>query len=335
MAEIEGLLSQNRQMLAFEPMDMGALLGGASGGQTLAGVVSCNLSGPRRIKAGAARDHVLGIKGVSGRGELFKSGGRVVKNVTGYDLSKLLTGSYGTLAALTEVTVKVLPAPEKTRTILAFGTTATAGCRALTEAAGSPHEVAGLAWLPAAAAARSEVSYVRDAGTSVAAVRIEGPGPSVEHRCKALRELLGRHGQVEELHSMNSASLWREVRDVASLLPVDGRAVWRVSVAPTAGPQVLAQVEAGMDVDALFDWAGGLLWLSVPEAGDAGAAAIRGAVGRDGHATLVRAPEQVRARVPVFQPQPTALAALSRRVKQAFDPLGLLNPGRMYGGGES
>jgi glycolate oxidase FAD binding subunit len=333
LREIEGLLAQNRQMLAFEPPDYGELYGGAAGQQTLGGIVACNLAGPRRIKIGAARDHVLGVKGVSGRAEAFKSGGQVVKNVTGYDLSKLMTGSYGTLAALTEVTVKVLPVGEKLRTVLVFGLDPEPAVKAMAAAAGSPHEVSALAHLPVTVAGRSSVSYIRDAGAPVTAVRVEGPAPSVEHRTAALKEALAGFGPVEELHSTNTIALWSEVRDVAPLLPGEGRALWRLSVAPMAAPGALMQIQRSIAAEALFDWAGGLVWLAVQDEHDAGAAIIRNAIGAGGHAALIRAAAATRTAVPVFQPQAAALAALSQRVKNAFDPLDILNPGRMYGPG--
>lgn len=331
VAEIETTLAERRQMLAFEPMDLGPLLGAAAGAGSIGGVFACNLAGPRRIKAGAARDHLLGFSAVSGRAEVFKSGGRVVKNVTGYDLSKLVAGSHGTLAALTDLTFKVMPAPEKTRSVLVFGLDAERARAAMSAALGSPHEVSGAAHLPAAAAARSAVGYVARAGAAVTALRVEGPGPSVEHRCAALREQLGAYGAVEELHSMNSATLWREIRDVAAFLPIANRAIWRVSVAPTAGPAVAAALP---EAEVLFDWGGGLAWLSAPAANDGGAAVLRAAVAASGggHATLIAGPGELRARISVFEPQPTELAALTRRVKDAFDPRRILNPGRMYAG---
>ena len=329
MAEIEGLLSQNRQQLAFEPADLGELYGGEPGKQTLGGVLAANLSGPRRLKAGAARDHFLGFKAVSGRGEEVKSGGRVVKNVTGYDLCKLMAGSHGTFAAMTEVTVKVLPAPEKSWTVLAYGLDDETAVRALSAAGGSPHEVAALAHLPAAVAARSAVGYVKDAGRAVTAIRVEGPGPSVEYRTAALKQMLAGQAELEELHSHNSRSFWREVRDVAALLPQPEHAVWKLSVAPMDGPAVLARLRDKLDCEAYYDWAGGLIWLSLPEGEDAEAGTVRGALDGGGHATLMRASEAVRASVPVFQPQPEGLAGLGRRLKEAFDPEHILNRGRM------
>ena len=355
LATIEAALEAERQMLAFEPADYGPLLrasggadlrapggadlrapGGADlrapGGATLGGALACNLSGPRRIKAGAARDHFLGMHAVSGRGERFKAGGRVVKNVTGYDVCKLLAGSYGTLALMHEVTVKVLPASERTRTVLVFGLEPAAALDALGAALGSAHEVSGAAHMPAEIAARSAVSYVAGAGAAVSAVRVEGFPASVEARCEALRALLGPFGAVEELHSKNSATLWREIRDVRAFAD-DGRPLWRLSVPPASGAAAAACVAEAADVRALFDWGGGLLWLAVDGAPDAGEVPVRAAaMAVGGHATLVRADAPTRAARAVFQPQATGLAALTARIKRAFDPTGVLNPGRMYAG---
>ena len=339
LAAIEAALEAQRQMLAFEPPDYAPLLGAngsdglrAPAGATLGGTLACNLSGPRRIKAGAARDHFLGVHAVSGRGEPFKAGGRVVKNVTGYDVCKLLTGSYGTLAVMHEVTVKVLPAPERTRTVLVFGLEPAAALEALGAALGSAHEVSGAAHMPAEVAARSQVSYVAGAGAAVSAVRVEGFPASVGARCAALRELLGRFGAVEELHSKNSAMLWREIRDVRAFAD-DERPLWRLSVPPASGALAMAQAAAKADVCALFDWGGGLVWLAVDGADDGGEAAARAAAAAaGGHATLVRADAPTRAARTVFQPQAAGLAALTARIKRAFDPAGVLNPGRMYAG---
>ena len=339
LAAIEAATQAERQILAFEPADYTPLLRadgggtpGADGGGTLGGALACNLSGPRRIKAGAARDHFLGVHAVSGRGERFKAGGRVVKNVTGYDVCKLLAGSYGTLAVMHEVTVKVLPAPERTRTVLLFGLEPAAALDALGAALGSAHEVSGAAHMPAGVAVRSAVSYVAGAGAAVSAVRVEGFPASVEARCAALRALLGRFGPVEELHSANSATLWREIRDVRAFAEDEGP-LWRLSVPPASGAAAAAHVADAADVRALFDWGGGLVWLAVDGAEDAGEAAVRAAArAAGGHATLVRAEAPMRAARAVFQPQTTGLAALSARIKRAFDPAGVLNPGRMYAG---
>ena len=326
LSEIEALLAAKNQMLAFEPPHWDRLLASDNVG-TLGGTIACNLAGPRRIKSGSARDHFLGVVAVSGRGEIFKAGGKVVKNVTGYDLCKLLAGSFGTLAAMEEVTVKVLPAPAKTRTVLLFGLDASAAVGALTDALNSPYEVSGAAYLPRAAAARSHVDHVRRAEASVAAIRVEGTPISVDARTQALRRQFGGRCPVEELHTSNSTQLWSEIRDVAPLLSDTAKAMWRVSAPPTGGPAIAAAVGG----DYMLDWGGGLVWLATEAAGDAGAIKVRAAVRAvGGHALLVRAAPSVRAAVPVFEPPEPAVAALSARVKQGFDPLRVLNPGRMY-----
>ena len=337
MAEIEAALAERNQQLAFEPGNLSPLLGGSgSAGNvsgTLGGIVACNLAGPRRIKVGAARDHLLGFHAVSGRGEAFKSGGRVVKNVTGFDLSKLITGSFGTLAVMTDVTVRALPVPEKTRTVLLFGCDDNTAVRAMTAALQTAYEVAGAAHLPANVAGTSDVSLVAAAGGPVTAVRVEGPGPSVEFRCGALRDLMAPFGEVEELHSANSLALWREVRDVAYFVGAGERQVWRLSVPPADGARVASQVLAAIEGHVYYDWGGGLVWLALAPNADAGHDAVRAAISATGgHATLIRAEDAVRAKVPVFQPQPGPLAALTRRIKAGFDPRGVLNPGRMYEG---
>jgi glycolate oxidase FAD binding subunit len=332
MSEIEAALAEKRQHLAFEPPDYGDLYAGDDGPEkptgSIGGVIATNLSGPRRLVAGAARDHFLGFSGVNGRGEIFKGGGQVVKNVTGYDLPKLMAGSFGTLALLGEVTVKTLPKPEKTRTVLFHGLDAVAGNRAMTEVLGGNCEVSAAAYLPETLALRSKAELVGGKG-SVTAFRLEGSGPSVEHRCAALRKLAT--GETEELHSKNSASFWREVRDVAAFVDRDA-VLWRISVPPAEG----AAVAGGFSIDFsgcnyFFDWGGGLIWLALPATAGANAEKVRAALKPcGGHATLVRAPEAERLKYPVFEIEGSL--DLMRRVKQAFDPDALLNPGRMVEG---
>ncbi len=315
MREVEALLAQRNQMLAFEPPDMGPLLGRAPGQGTLVGAVMGNLAGSRRLSAGAARDHLLGFSGVNGRGEAFKSGGRVMKNVTGYDLSKVLAGSWGTLAVLDEVSVKVLPAPDQTATLMLLGLDDAAAVRAMCAAMGSPHEVSGAAHV---------------AGRT--ALRLEGVAPSVEARLKGLRELMKDAGaRMEELGTLESRAFWREVRDVVPLKAAPDAVVWKISCPPTEGPAILKRIKAERPaVQAFYDWSGGMIWLALPPSTDADHTIVRGALGATGgHATLICAPEAVRAAVAVFQPQSPALAALAARVKESFDPKGLFNPGRM------
>jgi len=322
IAEVETALDDANQMLAFEPWSPKYMYGCEGG--TVGGVFAANLSGPRRPLVGAARDHMLGFQAISGRGERFKSGGRVVKNVTGFDLTKLMAGSMGTLGAMTEVSFKVLPKPEKSRTVLLIG--ATFAHRAMIAAQCSSYEVSAVAHLPRNIAQRSAVDYVKNAGRDVTAVRIEGPAPSVTVRCQALRDVLAPLGvSVEELHSSNTQTLWAEIRDLSYF--TDKKQIWRLSVTPSEG-QALAEALAG---EYILDWAGGLIWLALDPSDDAQAFRVRGAF-TNGHATCMRAADDVRAKIDVFQPHAAALAALDGRVRAGFDPHGLLNPGRMGGG---
>ncbi len=334
IAEVRTALDEHDQILGFDPPDYSALLGGRGSG-TLGGVIATNLSGPGRIKVGAARDHLLGFSGVSGRGETFKSGGRVVKNVTGYDLGKVMAGSFGTLAALEEVSVKVMPKPEKVRTVVLLGLDEAAALAALRDCANSTFEPSGLAHLPEDTAADSTVSYVAQAKTSVTAIRLEGPTASVLDRAAKLRTLHEERSASEELHGHNSSAFWSEVRDVLPFTrnALAGFQVWRLSVPPAAATEVAAKLRQGPKGACYFDWAGGLIWLAIEPRGDAAHESVRAAIRETGgHATLVRAAEDIRARVPVFQPEPPPLAALTMRLKEAFDPRRVLNPGRMYQG---
>lgn len=335
--EIETALAAAGQMLSFEPPDWGALLGlpaSAARRRTLGGVLACNLSGPRRIKAGAARDHFLGFRGVSGRGEVFKAGGKVVKNVTGYDLCKLIAGSYGTLAALEEVTIKVLPRPETVSTVLLCGLDAAAAGRRLGQALASPHEVSGAVYI--GDSSMLGLPFV-SGPTGVTALRLEGPAPSVVFRRDRLLAELASDCETNVLDDKASAVFWQVVRDVRPLADLADRVIWRVSVAPARGAELGEVIARSLDTKWYLDWAGGLVWLAVAGAHDGGAAviraAIRGGEGRGtGHATLIKGSPELRRSIPVFEPQPAALASLAKRIKEGFDPRRILNPGRMVEG---
>ena len=319
LAVIEAELAGRGQALTFEPPDWRGLLGSA-GDQTIGGVTAGNLSGPRRIAAGAARDNLIGVRFVNGRGEAIKSGGRVMKNVTGLDLARLLAGSWGTLGFLTEVTFKVLPRAERTTTLILHGLDGAAASAAMSQALSSPYEVTGAAYLPGAAG---------EAGRTC--LRLEGFSFSVDYRAGELRRLFrGRESEIVDGEA--ASSLWRDVRDVAALGPGDD-AVWRISTAPTKGHDVAEAIARLLPARWFSDWGGGLVWLACPAVGDAGAAIVREAIRPfGGHATLIRAPAALRAATDVFQPQAEPLRLLSARVKTALDPHGLFSPGRMHPG---
>jgi glycolate oxidase FAD binding subunit len=298
VAEIEGVLAAERQRLAFEVPDMRGLMGRA-GASTIGGVVAVNASGPRRIQAGACRDSLLGVRFVDGRGEVIKNGGRVMKNVTGYDLVKLMAGSQGTLGVLTEVSFRVQAIPEAEATLVVPVADAAAGVAVLSRALGSPYDVTGAAY------------------DGRALVRIEGMAGSVTYRAQALQALIG--GEIVTVAA--SAALWRAVRDVQPLQGVTG-AIWRISVKPTDGPVVLATLGA---VPHLLDWGGGLLWVALPD-DRAAALALRDTVNRlGGHATRLRG----IAGVPDVHPEAAPVAALTQALRHQFDPKGLFNPGQL------
>jgi glycolate oxidase FAD binding subunit len=332
--EIEALVAEKRQALAFEPMDYGPLLGGEAGAATIGGVIAANLSGPRRIKSGAARDHFLGFSAVSGRGETFKSGGRVVKNVTGYDLCKLMAGSWGTLAAMTDVTIKTLPKAETEQTILVLGGNAAVAGKLMATAMGSYGDVSAAAHLPAAVAA--EVAETASARSAVTALRLEGVTPSVAQRKSLLDNLLAPFGALASLDEASSRALWRAIRDVTPFAAKGGRGdadIWRISTAPARGAEIGGTLADKAGGEILYDWAGGLVWAALPRSDGAQAPLVCATVAAaGGHATLIRAPAAVRAKVDVFTPEPAPLAALTQRVRKGFDPQGVLNPGRMWAG---
>ncbi len=332
LASINAELEKNRQMLSFEPPDWRALLG-APGEATLGGVIACNLAGSRRVRAGSARDYVLGFSAVNGFGDIWKAGGKVVKNVTGYDMGKLQAGAYGTLSALTELTIKVMPKPETACTIVLRGLEDQSAIETLAKALNSPFEVSAAAHLPASAVRRSKAGVTAGQGAATA-LRLEGPRPSVAYRADALEKLVGRAARLDETETQ---AFWPEVGAVQPLLEQGPRIVWRLCPTPSMSPSVAQSIlKALPSAEFYFDWGGGLIWLSLDagQAGaDAGVAIVRGALKpAGGHATLIAAPEAIRASTPVFEPLEAAAAALTERVKRGFDPRGVLNPGRMYEG---
>lgn len=331
LCDVSALLDQQGQKLAFEPPDYGPLLGTVADLGTLGGIFSANLSGSSRVKSGAARDHLLGVSGFTGRAQTFQTGGRVMKNVTGYDLCKLIAGSYGTLAIATELTFKVLPKYNTVRTVLIYGADLPTAVACMREALSSVHDVAAAAFLPAEIAARIPIDYISDPGKSVVALKIEGPKPSATFRCDAMRKIMAPSGKIEELHSRNSSQFWSLTGNAAPFVG-ELAPLWRLSVPPANADRVIAAIKQ-QDMECLYfaDWAGGLIWLQlVSDLEDGGEAVIRGAVGAEGHATLIRGSETLRRHIAPFHPVSPTIAMLNRRIKDGFDPENILNPGRMY-----
>ncbi len=306
LAEVEAVLAEEGQRLPFEPSDMRALMG-TEGMPTIGGVVAANVSGPRRVQAGACRDSLIGVRFVDGRGDVIRSGGRVMKNVTGYDLVKLMAGSHGTLGVLTEVAFKVLPAAETVAQVEISGLSPARAVQVMAAALATPCEVSGAAWL---------------SGTGRVLLRLEGFEASVDYRTQNLRLALADYGRAEiRADSAQVADMWRELRDVQ---PFAGRAgdVWRVIVKPTDAPLAAEALEAE---EVILDWGGGLIWALMPEGTDARARLS----GIAGHARLVRAGPETRGRIPAFAPEPEPVAALGAGLRRRFDPRGILNPGLM------
>lgn len=319
LSEVEATLAEKNQRLAFEPPDWRALLG-TDGAPTIGAVAAGNLSGPRRIMVGAARDALIGVRFVNGRGEAVKNGGRVMKNVTGLDLVKTLAGSWGTLAILTEVTFKVLPIPQRTATLVYAGLDDGRAVAALSAALGSPYEVTGAAHMPG------------DGGGAGTLIRIEGFEASVRYRLGELRALLSDWGDPALVEDADGEALWRGVRDAAPLVQPAERAVWKISTAPSRGPALAAAIGEATEARWFYDWGGGLVWVATP-ADEAAATAVRAAArAHRGHATLVRAPADLRAAVDVFEPLTAPMMTLTRGLKASFDPKGIFEPGRMYAG---
>ena len=323
VAEIEALLGEKNQMLGFAPADWGPLFGSPESRATLAGIVATNACGSRKVKAGAVRDHVIGCRFVNGSGEAIKAGGRVIKNVTGFDLPKLMCGAFGTLGVLTELTMRVSPAPERVAGLVILDCAAETGLGVLRRAARLAVDASGLAYLPPQAMARSEVLDAD--GSGIALIRVEGSAPAVSEKLALLRREFADH-DLALLEADRTTAIFREIGDGSFFAGPEGD-IWRLCVPPSDANGAL------QDAGPAFwyaDWAGGLLWLEAP-ANEASAARLRGITNRfGGHATLMRAPCEARAQLSVFEPEAPARAALTRAVKAAFDPKHVLNPGRMF-----
>jgi glycolate oxidase FAD binding subunit len=334
VADVLSLIDSKNQQFAFEPINTSTLLGTPELG-TIGGMIGAGFAGPRRIKAGGARDHLLGAHAVSGFGDSFKAGGKVVKNVTGYDLCKLLAGSWGTLAVMTEVTLKVMPRPESERTLVLRALDDIAAVRAMTAALGSPFDVSGAAHVPNSAF-RSVRGALADLGSpqqAVTLLRLEGITASAVHRAAALATVLAPFGTAQIVEDAASAAIWSSVRDVhpfAAGGALGAWPVWRIVCPPASGGALGERLARDTGGDVIYDWGGGLIWAALPPKPDAQAGLVRARVNAvGGHATLVRASEQIRRNVEVFHPQPSGLASLSERVRHSFDPKSILNRGRM------
>ena len=308
LAEVEALVAAERQMLAFEPFDHAPIYGRPTGAATIGGTVAAGVAGSRRVTAGSARDHLLGFAGVSGRGKTFVAGAKVVKNVTGYDLPKLMAGSWGRIGAMTELTLKVLPSPRETVTLAAVGLGPRGAHAAMACALGSNADVSAAAHL----------------ARGITLLRLAGFAPSVEARCGALPGLLAGHCPLRRLDPAEAGLLWAEAMTGASL---PGALLWRVHLPPRQAPELIARL-AQLAIDWAMDWGGALVWIALDDTGQ-DVRTVAAALG--GEAMLVRAADPVRAQIPAIHPRPAGVAALEQRVRRAFDPMGVFATSRFLG----
>ncbi|MFD2204187.1 FAD-linked oxidase C-terminal domain-containing protein [Kiloniella antarctica] len=321
---------ENPGKINVDKTHIGIRNSGKSNSGTIGGAIACNLSGPRRIKAGAARDHFLGFSAVSGRGETFKSGGRVVKNVTGYDMMKLMAGSYGTLGVMSDITIKVLPAPNEEKTYLLHGLTDAEAMEAMKQALNSSCEISSAAHIPQPVAMTLKTLSSDQATTTF---RLEGHGPSVIYRADKLEGLLKDFGAGQLIDMGDSRTLWRDLRDGAPLAGNPDHAVWRISVPPKSGSAYIESLNLEPDARYFYDWGGGLIWLSLP--GGDNATRLRNNLENNaesitGHATLLMSPDGAQDQDVPNHPLGTGEHLLMRRVKENFDPKAILNPGRLF-----
>ncbi len=333
LADIEDLLARHNQQLAFEPIDIGPALGEQPNKGSIGAVFATNLSGSRRIFSGSARDHFLGMRAINGRGELFKSGGRVMKNVTGYDLCRALTGSWGTLAFMTEVTMKVLPINEESATLLFLGLPDDIAIDLMCDAMGTPFEVSAASHIHHSLTAGIAPAELADRKRSITALRLENFSRSVSYRKERLKDALRTYGEIETLDNESSCRFWSEMRSLR-FLQGNHTPVWRILTAPGNGARLVHSIQAHHpEARPVYDWSGGLIWLLMPALSDAGISEVRRAVGsHGGHATLIRGDQTIRSSVDVFHPLDSGPMRITQKLKKVFDPEGILNPGRMYQG---
>lgn len=329
--EVEAALGRRNQELAFEPADYSRILGPEALAASLGAIVAMNVSGPRRILRGAARDHLIGVRAVNGEGVPIKSGGRVMKNVTGVDLVRGLSGSWGTLAVLTELTFKVFAKAPENRTIIFLGLADEGAVGVMSAAMGTPYEVSGTIHLHGGFVERLSDRELAPEKTALTALRLEGMPRSLDYRTEKLRRTLAPFGDTYELDHARSRMFWSDIRSLSFLSADFERPLWRVAIAPSKAALIVRALSAFFEVKAAYEWSGGLLWLELPPSSDASVTEVRRVLAEfEADSMLMRAPRSVRSSVEVFHPLPLAKMNIVKALKSAFDPAGILNPGRMY-----
>jgi glycolate oxidase FAD binding subunit len=331
--DIEAALYKHNQELGFEPADYSRIYGPDPLAASVGAVAAMNISGPRRVLRGAARDHLLGVRAINGEGDTIKSGGRVMKNVTGVDLVRGLSGSWGTLAVFTELTFRVSPRSPECRTIVFLGLADEAATGVMSAAMGTPYEVSGTIHLQRPLVGRLHDSALAPANTAVTALRLEGGPQSLTYRVEKLRRELAPFGDTYELDAQRSQDFWADIRSLAFLSSDFERPLWRITTAPSKAALIVRALSAFFEVNAAYEWSGGLLWLELPPSSDASVTEVRRVLAEfEADSMLMRAPRSVRSSIEVFHPLPFTKMKVVKALKNAFDPLAVLNHGRMYAG---
>jgi len=331
--EIEHVLAEHDQHLSFEPMKLGYLYHGTDTSGTIGGVFMGNLSGPRRFRAGAARDHILGIKAVSGRGQAYKSGGMVIKNVTGYDMSKLLTGSWGTLSIVTELSFKVLPMAKYSQSICIVNQEPEAALSIIHDLAQSPYDINGLAFLPGFISKNCDLNIGFKTDSSLTLIRLEGSEASVKERVVTIQKLILSSLEVKYVSQENSIKIWEKIRDVSFFSATDSLAIiLKLSVPPSSGIDIIKVLDSSEHCNWYLDAAGGWIWVSLKEDdAEKMIRSIRKILSlHGGSAVLYSATDNIKKNAGIFSQMPKAVATLNRQIKENFDPKNILNPGRLY-----
>lgn len=320
LKEIEKALKKHSQRLAFEPMDHRAIFG-SKGEPTIGAIVAGNISGSRRIIAGGCRDSLIGVRFINGNGEIIKNGGRVMKNVTGLDLVKLMAGSFGTLGVISEVSFKLLPVAQRKVSLEIKGLSSEQAISIMSKALGSPFEITAAAHLPK--------NLNNKNGDAKTLLRIEGFDSQVDYRIEKLSELIANNIEITTIEGKEHDKLWRYIRNV-KIFKNSKNPLWKLSIKPSDAPDIEKQLIDKTGADMFFDWAGGLIWLQMQDEDNAHADVVRHIVKQfGGHATLVRASDEIREAVEIFQPEQVGIAKLSNLIRKKFDPSGILNPNLM------
>ena len=327
---IQDELKKNNQHLAFEPVNFSELFKKDSNEGTIGGTLSCNFSGSRRFKVGSARDHILGFKGYNGTGEKIKSGGTVVKNVTGYDLSKLITGSFGTLLVLSEITLKVLPLQTDTKTIVVSGLSLEHALGILGSAISSSNDPSGAVFYPDSLRNNFVFNDLTHPG-SITAIRVEGSKTSTEQRINNLiQDLSLLDKNVTVIDSIQSEIFWEDTRSI-KVFSKNQKNILRAVVPPSETINLINRLKS-FHPTYFIDWGGSLIWIELDYLSNQKIDQIRKRIlVADGYLTVIKSPENIKSSSELFTIDPIKFK-ISQNIKKSFDPKRIFNPGKMYTG---